>query len=54
VGSGIEEVVTALEELKKTDPAKAEPLLKEVEALMTKAGAPEEAKAKAKDILGKL
>lgn len=54
VGSGLDEVRTALEELKKTDPGKADPLLKEVEALMAKPGVSEEAKTKAKEILEKL
>lgn len=54
VGSGLDDVRIYLEELKKTDAAKADPLLKEFNALTGTAGKPDQAKAKAKDLLSKL
>ncbi len=54
VGSGLDDVQTYLEGLKKTDAAKADSLSKEFAALQGKSGRPEEAKAKAKELLGKL
>ena len=52
ITSGLDDVQTYLTELKKTDAAKADPLLKEFNALQSRSG--EQAKAKAKEILSKL
>lgn len=52
VGSGVDELRTALEELKQTDAAKADALLTDLSALEAASG--EAAKAKANEMLGKL
>ena len=53
VGSGIEGLRTALEELQQSDSAKATALLSDLTALEA-ASSPDQAKAKAKEMLGKL
>ncbi len=53
--SGLDDVRSYLETLKESDPAKAEPLLKDVNDMMGgRAAKKEQVKAKAKEILGKL
>lgn len=54
VGSGLDDVRTYLEDLKKSDAAKADPLLKDLGTLSSKGGNPGEAKAKAKELMEKL
>jgi hypothetical protein len=54
VGSGLDDVQTYAEELKKTDSAKADSLSKQLATLRGKGGKPEEAKTAAKEILDKL
>jgi len=54
VGSGTEELKQLIEEIKKTDTAKGDALLAELDKLQAASGNPAAAKAKATEMLGKL